>query len=97
MSLAPVPSDQPDATCANCGAALVADQRYCLSCGQPVVAVRLAFLDVLAPAAPAPTGSAPAAWAPPGTIEVDARRATSRCSRRAARTPGCAAIRAFSG
>ena len=70
MSLAPVPSDQPDATCANCGAALVADQRYCLSCGQPASPVRLAFLDVLAPAAPAPTGSAPAAWAPPGTIEV---------------------------
>jgi hypothetical protein len=70
MSLAPVPSDQPDATCANCGAAVVADQRYCLSCGQPVSPVRLAFLDVLAPSAPAPAGTAPAAWAPPGTIEV---------------------------
>jgi hypothetical protein len=70
MSLAPVPSEQPEATCANCGAALVADQRYCLSCGQPVSPVRLAFLDVLAPGAPAPTGTAPAAWAPPGTIDV---------------------------
>jgi len=71
MSLSPVPSEQPDATCANCGAQLVADQRYCLSCGQPVSPVRLAFLDVLAPASPAPpAGSAPAAWAPPGTIDL---------------------------
>ncbi len=70
MSLSPVPSDQPDATCANCGAALVADQRYCLSCGQPASPVRLAFLDVLAPSSPAPTGSAPAAWATPSTIEA---------------------------
>ena len=45
-SLAPVPSsDSP--TCSHCGAALVADQRYCLSCGQPCSPVRLAFLDVL--------------------------------------------------
>jgi hypothetical protein len=44
-SLAPVPSENQ--TCANCSAPLVADQRYCLSCGQPVSPVRLAFLDVL--------------------------------------------------
>jgi hypothetical protein len=44
-SLAPVPSESQ--TCANCSAPLVADQRYCLSCGQPVSPVRLAFLDVL--------------------------------------------------
>jgi hypothetical protein len=43
-SLAPA---RPDTTCANCGAALVADQRYCLACGQPCSPVRLAFLDVL--------------------------------------------------
>ncbi len=47
MGLVPVPSEQPGATCASCGAALVADQRYCLSCGQPASPVRLAFLDVL--------------------------------------------------
>jgi hypothetical protein len=35
------------ATCAGCGAPLVADQRYCLACGQPASPVRLAFLDVL--------------------------------------------------
>jgi hypothetical protein len=45
VSLAPVPSES--ATCANCSAPLVADQRYCLSCGQPCSPVRLAFLDVL--------------------------------------------------
>jgi hypothetical protein len=44
-NLAPVPSESN--TCAHCGAPLVADQRYCLSCGQPSSPVRLAFLDVL--------------------------------------------------
>ncbi|HEX9481728.1 MAG TPA: zinc ribbon domain-containing protein [Solirubrobacteraceae bacterium] len=68
MSLAPVP--QPDATCANCGAAVVADQRYCLSCGQPVSPVRLAFLDVLAPSGPAPAAAAPVGWPDPGTIDL---------------------------
>jgi uncharacterized membrane protein len=45
MSLTPVPSES--ATCANCSAPLVADQRYCLACGHPCSPVRLAFLDVL--------------------------------------------------
>ncbi len=44
-NLAPVPSES--STCSNCSAPLVADQRYCLSCGQPCSPVRLAFLDVL--------------------------------------------------
>jgi hypothetical protein len=43
--LTPVPSES--ATCANCSAPLVADQRYCLACGHPCSPVRLAFLDVL--------------------------------------------------
>ncbi len=47
VSLMPVPAEQSEPTCANCGAALVADQRYCLTCGQPCSPVRLAFLDVL--------------------------------------------------
>ncbi|HEX3432543.1 MAG TPA: hypothetical protein VHT25_00605 [Solirubrobacteraceae bacterium] len=47
MSLVPVPAEQGGAKCTNCGAALVADQRYCLSCGQPASPVRLAFLDAL--------------------------------------------------
>jgi hypothetical protein len=49
VSLMPVPSEQATATCTSCGAALVADQRYCLACGQPCSPVRLAFLDVLQP------------------------------------------------
>jgi len=47
MSLVPVPAEQSDSTCSNCGATLLADQRYCLECGQPASPVRLAFLDVL--------------------------------------------------
>jgi hypothetical protein len=47
VSLVPVPSEQDRASCPNCSAPLAPDQRYCLSCGQPVSSVRLAFLDVL--------------------------------------------------
>jgi len=47
MSLVPVPAEQSEETCSNCGATLLADQRYCLECGQPASPVRLAFLDVL--------------------------------------------------
>jgi hypothetical protein len=72
MSLVPVASDEGAATCADCGAALVADQRYCLSCGHPTSPVRLAFLDVLqgqpgAPVAGAPTiEMGPAGYLPVG-------------------------------
>jgi len=72
MSLVPVASERGGATCANCGAALVADQRYCLSCGEPASPVRLAFLDVLqgqpgAPGAAAPTiEMSPAGYVPVG-------------------------------
>ncbi len=71
VSLMPVPSDQDATTCAHCGAALVADQRYCLSCGQPASPVRLAFLDVLqndraAGVAPATLELTPAGYPPPG-------------------------------
>jgi hypothetical protein len=67
MSLTPVPSE--GATCANCSAPLVADQRYCLSCGQPCSPVRLAFLDVLqserqSPATQLPLGATPVAYTP---------------------------------
>jgi hypothetical protein len=62
LSLAALPAGgsaaQPLA-CANCGAALVSDQRYCLSCGQPVSPVRLAFLDVLETEQARRSGSAP--------------------------------------
>lgn len=44
----PTPPEQAaEAKCSNCGASLVADQRYCLACGQPCSPTRLAFLDVL--------------------------------------------------
>jgi hypothetical protein len=67
-SLMPLPSSE-SATCENCSAPLVADQRYCLSCGHPCSPVRLAFLDVLQSehqpqAAPSPLGTTPVAYAP---------------------------------
>jgi hypothetical protein len=65
-NLAPVPSES--STCPNCSAPLVADQRYCLSCGQPTSPVRLAFLDVLETErqpqlSPGGMGTAPVAYA----------------------------------
>lgn len=41
------PPEQAGAKCPNCDSAVAADQRYCLTCGQPCSPVRLAFLDVL--------------------------------------------------
>jgi hypothetical protein len=73
MSLAPVPAEQPQdaASCANCGAPLAPDQRYCLACGQPTSPVRLAFLDVLqADANPYGSGQSPVASLPPGYASV---------------------------
>jgi hypothetical protein len=70
VSLMPVPAEQPATNCANCGAALVADQRYCLSCGQPCSPVRLAFLDVLQSDQGRSGGHAPPAWGVPGTIDL---------------------------
>lgn len=78
MSLVPVPSEQSGDACANCGAALVADQRYCLSCGQPASPVRLAFLDVLQAQPGSPGTGAPAIeMSPAGYVPVgEARGAT---------------------
>jgi hypothetical protein len=47
----------------------LADQRYCLSCGQPCSPVRLAFLDVLQSEHNRPTQRSEA-WAGPGAIEL---------------------------
>ncbi len=67
VSLMAVPSQPQDGTrCANCGAEVVADQRYCLSCGHPVSPVRLGFLDVLQEQG---THSAPQ-WSSPATLEA---------------------------
>lgn len=69
MNLVALPSQTAQdmaTTCPSCGAALVPDQRYCLSCGQPCSPVRLPFLDVLqaeggaATAPTAPTAVLPA-------------------------------------
>jgi hypothetical protein len=74
VSLVPVPSEQGATSCAHCGAPLVADQRYCLACGQPASPVRLAFLDVLQseqgrPAAGQPTiEMSPAGYVPVGEL-----------------------------
>jgi hypothetical protein len=73
MSLAPVPSQQPEnaASCPNCSTPLAPDQRYCLACGQPVSPVRLAFLDVLqAEAQPYAGGQSPAGSLPAGYASV---------------------------
>ena len=66
VSLMAVPSEHDASTCANCGAELVADQRYCLACGHPVSPVRLAFLDVLNEEGALPGRGLLA----PGTIEM---------------------------
>jgi hypothetical protein len=71
MSLAPVPSEQAGASCANCSAALAPDQRYCLACGQPSSPVRLAFLDVLqAESQPYSGSQSPVGPLPPGYVSV---------------------------
>jgi len=70
MSLVPVPSEQSGATCASCGAALVADQRYCLACGQPCSPVRLAFLDVLQGDQGRAGAHGQQGWVSQGTVDV---------------------------
>jgi hypothetical protein len=78
LSLTPVASES--ATCSNCSAPLVADQRYCLSCGQPSSPVRLAFLDVLQTeqqaAVTSPISSSPVPY--PRTHETDGLTAWMR-------------------
>jgi len=69
-SLMPVPSEQSAPACANCGAALVADQRYCLACGAPCSPVRLAFLDVLQNEPAQAGGGGRAGWTTGLAVEV---------------------------
>lgn len=81
-SLAPVPSES--STCTNCSAPLVADQRYCLSCGQPCSPVRLAFLDVLQSErqpqlGAGAAGSAPVAYTPYVEAAVGPRGCDATC------------------
>lgn len=76
MSTSPfLPADDPRAgRCGACGAALAADQRYCLSCGARREHARLPFQDaLLAPTYPAQPGpyapavAPPALWSPPAS------------------------------
>lgn len=62
MSIVPIQSEQPEATCPNCGAALAPDQHYCLSCGKPCSPLRLPFLEVLQSAPPGPQVQGPAGY-----------------------------------
>ena len=52
-------------TCAQCGAPLAPDQRYCLSCGTRRADARLPFRDVLAPPTGGEAGSVSASGAAP--------------------------------
>lgn len=52
--------------CPSCGAAMAADQRYCLSCGERRAEARLDFLEILGRREPVPAGIAAAATAAPG-------------------------------
>ncbi len=71
MNVVPIQSPPEDAgaKCHNCGASVVADQRYCLTCGQPCSPVRLPFLDVLQAEAdarvPGTVIQAPVGYLPP--------------------------------
>ena len=71
MNVVPIqaPPEEAGAKCANCGASVVADQRYCLTCGQPCSPVRLPFLDVLQAEAdarvPTTVVQAPVGYLPP--------------------------------
>ncbi len=71
----PVANPAQEPACAECGAPLAADQRYCLACGRPASPVRLAFLDVLqaeqppgalgGQSVPAAAAHVPSYYAPP--------------------------------
>jgi hypothetical protein len=71
MNVFPIqaPPQGAAAKCLSCGAAMVADQRYCLTCGQPCSPVRLAFLDVMQgeseQRAPVTIMAPPAGYLPP--------------------------------
>lgn len=51
--------------CPSCGAAMAADQRYCLSCGERRAEARLDFLEILGRREPVPAGMAAAATTAP--------------------------------
>jgi hypothetical protein len=82
MSLVPVPAEQGGAKCSGCGAALVADQRYCLSCGQPASPVRLAFLDALQGEGAGAAGQPAIQFGPAGYVPLSEGRGPNGWLRR---------------
>lgn len=74
----------PGERCAECGAALAPDQRYCLACGHRRADARIPFMEILAPAAgqaagpPSGPGTAPAGAAgaavPPAAVQASRQR-----------------------
>jgi hypothetical protein len=61
LSIVPAESDPAQQSCPSCGAAVAADQQYCLTCGRPCAPLRLPFLEVLASAPAQRAPSAPLA------------------------------------
>jgi hypothetical protein len=93
VSLMPVPAEPAGATCANCGAALVADQHYCLECGQPASPVRLAFLDVLQAEQNQPgIGQGTIEMTPAGYVSVDRQQGVNGWLRRNSGLLGLVAV-----
>jgi hypothetical protein len=95
MSLVPVPAEQGGAKCTNCGAALVADQRYCLSCGQPASPVRLAFLDALQGEGASAAGHPAIQVAPAGYVPLSDARGANGWLRRNSGLLGLLAVLAL--
>jgi hypothetical protein len=77
-----VPTEAGSSTCEHCGAALVADQRYCLSCGKPAAPVRLAFLDVLQSESSGAAGQPTIEMHPAGYVPVGDSRGANGWLRR---------------
>lgn len=68
MSIVPIHSDPAEATCPSCGAAVAADQHYCLNCGRPCAPLRLPFMEVLQSGPPGQRAQGPPGYAGNGYL-----------------------------
>lgn len=68
LSIVPIQNDPAQASCPNCGAAVAADQHYCLNCGRPCAPLRLPFLEVLQSGPPGQQAQGPAGYAGNGYL-----------------------------
>jgi hypothetical protein len=68
LSIVPIQNDPVEASCPNCGAAVAADQHYCLNCGRPCSPLRLPFLEVLQSGPPGQQVQGPAGYAGNGYL-----------------------------